>query len=108
MPADLPVQRPRALVPAPGAALAAKQVLHKKESKLTLIKPFALCGRRQAGRRTFLRRPTTCFRARKRAIAPKGKPWSFLHVSKAEIDLDPATDPYDRAVYAKSARISGA
>jgi uncharacterized protein (DUF1015 family) len=31
-----------------------------------------------------------------------GKPWSFLHVSKAEIDLDPAIDPYDRAVYAKA------
>jgi uncharacterized protein (DUF1015 family) len=33
----------------------------------------------------------------------KGKPWSFLHISKPEIDLDPATDPYDRAVYAKAA-----
>jgi uncharacterized protein (DUF1015 family) len=33
----------------------------------------------------------------------KGRPWSFLHVSKAEIDLDPAIDPYDRAVYAKAA-----
>ncbi len=33
----------------------------------------------------------------------KGKPWSFLHVSKAEIDLDPAIDPYDRAVYQKAA-----
>jgi uncharacterized protein (DUF1015 family) len=33
----------------------------------------------------------------------KGKPWSFLHVSKAEIDLDPAIDPYDPAVYAKAA-----
>jgi len=32
-----------------------------------------------------------------------GKPWSFLHVSKPEIDLDPAIDPYDRAVYAKAA-----
>jgi uncharacterized protein (DUF1015 family) len=32
----------------------------------------------------------------------KGKPWSFLHVSRAEIDLDPAIDPYDRAVYAKA------
>jgi uncharacterized protein (DUF1015 family) len=38
--------------------------------------------------------------ARDRAM---GKPWSFLHVSKAEIDLDPAIDPYDRAVYAKAA-----
>ena len=33
----------------------------------------------------------------------KGKPWSFLHISKPEIDLDPATDPYDKAVYAKAA-----
>jgi uncharacterized protein (DUF1015 family) len=37
--------------------------------------------------------------ARERA---KGLPWSFLHVSKPEIDLDPAIDPYDRAVYAKA------
>ena len=32
-----------------------------------------------------------------------GKPWSFLHLSKPEIDLDPATDPYDRTVYDKAA-----
>jgi uncharacterized protein (DUF1015 family) len=33
----------------------------------------------------------------------KGKPWSFLHISKPEIDLDPDIDPYDRTVYAKAA-----
>ena len=33
----------------------------------------------------------------------KGKPWSFLHISKPEIDLDPAVNPYDQAVYAKAA-----
>ena len=33
----------------------------------------------------------------------QGKPWSFLHISKPEIDLDPAIDPYDKAVYAKAA-----
>jgi uncharacterized protein (DUF1015 family) len=38
--------------------------------------------------------------ARQRA---EGKPFSFLHVSKAEIDLDPSTNPYDPAVYAKAA-----
>jgi uncharacterized protein (DUF1015 family) len=38
--------------------------------------------------------------ARARAAA---KPWSFLHISKPEIDLDPGTDPYDQAVYAKAA-----
>jgi uncharacterized protein (DUF1015 family) len=32
----------------------------------------------------------------------KGKPWSFLHVSKAEVDLDPAIDPYDSAVYTRA------
>jgi uncharacterized protein (DUF1015 family) len=32
-----------------------------------------------------------------------GKPWSFLHVSKPEIDLPPGTDPHSPAVYAKGA-----
>lgn len=32
-----------------------------------------------------------------------GKPYSFLHISKAEIDLPENTDPYSPAVYAKSA-----
>ena len=31
----------------------------------------------------------------------EGRPWSFLHVSKPEIDLPPETDPHDPAVYAK-------
>ncbi len=31
----------------------------------------------------------------------KGKPLSFLHVGKPEIDLDPSIDPYDKAVYEK-------
>ena len=29
-----------------------------------------------------------------------GKPWSFLHISKPEIDLPPGTDPYRPEVYA--------
>ncbi|MEW6646861.1 MAG: DUF1015 family protein [Pseudomonadota bacterium] len=36
--------------------------------------------------------------ARQRAA---GKPWSFLHISKPEIDLTPDIDPYDPGVYAK-------
>jgi len=34
--------------------------------------------------------------ARQRAA---GRPWSFLHISKAEIDLPEATDPFDVSVY---------
>lgn len=37
--------------------------------------------------------------ARQRAA---GKPWSFLHISKPEIDLPPDTDPYAPEVYAKA------
>ncbi|MEO6697219.1 MAG: DUF1015 domain-containing protein, partial [Gammaproteobacteria bacterium] len=37
--------------------------------------------------------------ARQRAT---GKPWSFLHISKPEIDLPAGTDPYAPAVYAKA------
>ena len=36
--------------------------------------------------------------ARKRA---EGSPWSFLHISRPEIDLPLDTDPYDAAVYAQ-------
>ena len=32
-----------------------------------------------------------------------GKPYSFLHIDKAEIDLDPSVDLYDDAVYATAA-----
>jgi uncharacterized protein (DUF1015 family) len=32
-----------------------------------------------------------------------GKPWSFLHISRPEIDLPPGTNPYSAAVYAKGA-----
>ena len=32
-----------------------------------------------------------------------GKPWSFLHISKPEIDLPPGTDPHAPQVYAKAA-----
>lgn len=38
--------------------------------------------------------------ARERA---EGKPWSFLHISKPEIDLPEGTDPYAPEVYAKGA-----
>jgi len=70
---------------------------------LTLIKPFRAL-RPAPGRAAEVLAPPydvlSSAEARERA---KGKAWSFLHVSKAEIDLDPATDPYDGAVYAKAA-----
>jgi uncharacterized protein (DUF1015 family) len=70
---------------------------------VTLIQPFRAL-RPAPGRAAEILAPPydvlSSAEARERA---KGKPWSFLHVSKPEIDLDPAIDPYDRAVYAKAA-----
>ncbi len=70
---------------------------------MSLIKPFRAL-RPAPGRAADVLAPPydvlSSAEARERA---KGKPWSFLHVSKPEIDLDPATDPYDKAVYAKAA-----
>ena len=70
---------------------------------MSLIKPFRSL-RPAPGRAADILAPPydvlSSAEARERAA---GKPWSFLHISKPEIDLDPKTDPYDRAVYAKAA-----
>jgi uncharacterized protein (DUF1015 family) len=79
------------------------KMLQAKEHDLTLIKPFRAL-RPEPGRAGEVLAPPydvlSSAEARERA---GGKPWSFLHVSKAEIDLDPAVDPCDSAVYAKAA-----
>src|SRR5262245_19903612 len=36
------------------------------------------------------------------ASLAEGNPWSFLHVSRPEIDLPLSTDPYSPEVYAKA------
>jgi uncharacterized protein (DUF1015 family) len=36
-------------------------------------------------------------------VRATGRPWSFLHISKPEIDLSPGTDPHAPEVYAKAA-----
>ena len=66
---------------------------------MPLIKPFA--GLRPApGRAADVAAPPydvlSSDEARQRAA---GKPWSFLHISKPEIDLPPGTDPYSPQVY---------
>jgi uncharacterized protein (DUF1015 family) len=69
---------------------------------VTLIRPFRAL-RPAPGRAADILAPPydvlSSAEARERAT---GKPWSFLHVSKAEIDLGPDIDPYDAAVYAKA------
>jgi len=68
---------------------------------MSLIKPFR--GLRPvAGRSDDVVAPPydVVDRAEAKALA-QNRPWSFLHISRPEIDLPDATDPYDPAVYAK-------
>ncbi len=68
---------------------------------MPLIKPFT--GLRPvAGREAEVVAPPYDVMNREEAKAmAEGRPWSFLHISRPEIDLPDDTDPYDPAVYAK-------
>jgi uncharacterized protein (DUF1015 family) len=70
---------------------------------LPLIQPFRALRPAPERAKDVLAPPYDVLSSAEARERAKGKPWSFLHVSKAEIDLDPAVDPYDRAVYAKAA-----
>jgi uncharacterized protein (DUF1015 family) len=70
---------------------------------LTLIKPFRALRPAPGRAADVLAPPYDVLSSAEARARAKGRPWSFLHVSKAEIDLDPAVDLYDRAVYAKAA-----
>ena len=70
---------------------------------MTLIQPFRALRPAPERAAEVLAPPYDVLSSAEARDRAKGKPWSFLHVSKAEIDLDPATDPYDKAVYAKAA-----
>jgi uncharacterized protein (DUF1015 family) len=70
---------------------------------LTLIQPFRALRPAPARAAEVLAPPYDVLSSAEARERAKGKPWSFLHVSKPEIDLDPAIDPYDDAVYAKAA-----
>ena len=70
---------------------------------MPLIKPFA--GLRPVPERAadVVAPPYDVLNSDEARERAQGKPWSFLHISKAEIDLPKNINAYDPAVYAKSA-----
>ena len=70
---------------------------------MPLIRPFAGLRPLPARAAEVVAPPYDVLNSAEARERAKGRPWSFLHISKAEIDLPPGTDPYDPAVYAKSA-----
>jgi uncharacterized protein (DUF1015 family) len=70
---------------------------------LTLIRPFRALRPVPTRAREVIAPPYDVLSSEEARERARGKPWSFLHVSKAEIDLPPGTDPYSPAVYATAA-----
>jgi uncharacterized protein (DUF1015 family) len=70
---------------------------------LTLIQPFRALRPAPGRAAEVLAPPYDVLSSAEARDRAKDKPWSFLHISKPEIDLGAGIDPHDRAVYAKAA-----
>jgi uncharacterized protein (DUF1015 family) len=70
---------------------------------MPLIRPFAALRPVPEHAADVIAPPYDVLNSAEARIRAHGRPWSFLHISKAEIDLAEDIDPYDAAVYAKSA-----
>ena len=70
---------------------------------MKLIQPFRGLRPAQGREQEIAAPPYDVMNSAEAREFAKGKPWSFMHVSKPEIDLPEGIDPYDAAVYAKAA-----
>ena len=70
---------------------------------MSLISPFA--GLRPLAERAadVVAPPYDVLNSDEARARAQGRPWSFLHISKAEIDLPAGTDPYAPQVYTRAA-----
>ena len=66
---------------------------------MSLIRPFA--GLRPNNVTDVIAPPYDVLNTEEARQRAEGRPWSFLHISKPEIDLPIGTDPHSEAVYAK-------
>jgi uncharacterized protein (DUF1015 family) len=69
----------------------------------TLIRPFRALRPAPGKAAAVAAPPYDVLNTDEARVRAAGKPWSFLHISKPEIDLPEGTDPYSPAVYAKAA-----
>jgi uncharacterized protein (DUF1015 family) len=76
----------------------------QQETDMPLIRPFA--GLRPASGRAaeVIAPPYDVLSSDEARARAAGSPWSFLHISKPEIDLPAGTDPYSPPVYARAAQ----
>lgn len=69
-----------------------------------LIRPFAALRPRQATAEAVIAPPYDVVDVDEARSLASGRPESFLHISRPEIDLPPDTDPYSDEVYATGSR----
>ena len=70
---------------------------------MSLIRPFAALRPAPDRAQEVIAPPYDVVNTAEARVLAEGRPWSFLHISKPEIDLPEGTDPYAAEVYAKAA-----
>lgn len=70
---------------------------------MPLIRPFAALRPAPGRAAEVIAPPYDVVNTEEARVLAEGRPWSFLHVSKPEIDLAPEIDPHSDAVYDKAA-----
>jgi len=70
---------------------------------MSLIQPFPALRPAHGRAQEVIAPPYDVLNTAEARVMAEGRPWSFLHISKPEIDLPPETDPYAPEVYAKAA-----
>ncbi|MCB1736075.1 MAG: DUF1015 domain-containing protein [Gammaproteobacteria bacterium] len=70
---------------------------------MSLIRPFAALRPTPEHATDVVAPPYDVLNVEEARQRADGRPWSFLHISRPEIDLPEGTDPYDPSVYAKGA-----
>jgi uncharacterized protein (DUF1015 family) len=68
-----------------------------------LVRPFAALRPAPGRAQEVIAPPYDVLNTAEARALAEGRPWSFLHISKPEIDLPPETDPYAPQVYQKAA-----
>ncbi|MDK9726497.1 MAG: DUF1015 family protein [Sterolibacteriaceae bacterium MAG5] len=74
---------------------------------MSLIQPFRGLRPTTGNAAAVAAPPYDVLSSEEARVRAAGKPWSFLHISKPEIDLPEGTDLYSPAVYAKAAENLG-
>ena len=70
---------------------------------MNLIQPFPALRPAPGRANDVVAPPYDVLSTEEARVRAAGRPWSFLHISKPEIDLAPGTNPYPPEVYAKAA-----